>query len=85
VVIKKTIGNEPIQEEPGTEIPSGSFLLYRLFKTGTGCGGTGTITIYNIIPQRLFQPNLRDAAPHCRWAIDIEYNTGCRPGSTELF
>lgn len=25
------------------------------------------------------------AAPHCRWALDVEFNTGCRPGKTELF
>ncbi len=24
------------------------------------------------------------APEHCRWAIDVEYNTGCRPGETEL-
>ena len=25
------------------------------------------------------------ATPHCRWALDVEFNTGCRPGKTELF
>lgn len=25
------------------------------------------------------------AEPHCRWAIDVAFNTGCRPGRTELF
>jgi hypothetical protein len=24
------------------------------------------------------------APDHCRWALDVEYNTGCRPGETEL-
>ena len=24
------------------------------------------------------------APEHCRWALDVEYNTGCRPGETEL-
>jgi integrase len=28
---------------------------------------------------------MKNAAPHCRWALDVEFNTGCRPGSTELF
>jgi integrase len=25
------------------------------------------------------------AEPHCKWAIDVAFNTGCRPGRTELF
>jgi integrase len=25
------------------------------------------------------------AEPHCGWAIDVAFNTGCRPGPTELF
>ena len=25
------------------------------------------------------------AEPHCKWAIDVAFNTGCRPGITELF
>jgi len=25
------------------------------------------------------------AEPHCKWVIDVAFNTGCRPGRTELF
>ncbi len=25
------------------------------------------------------------AEPHCQWALDVAFNTGCRPGETELF
>ncbi len=28
---------------------------------------------------------MKHAAPHLRWALDVEYHTGCRPGETELF
>jgi integrase len=28
---------------------------------------------------------LECAEPHCRWALDVAFNTGCRPGETELF
>jgi integrase len=32
-----------------------------------------------------FKKVMECAEPHCRWAMDVEFNTGCRPGVTELF
>ena len=28
---------------------------------------------------------MKNAEPHCQWALDVAFNTGCRPGQTELF
>lgn len=28
---------------------------------------------------------IKNAEPHCQWALDVAFNTGCRPGQTELF
>ena len=39
----------------------------------------------NLLSLDEFQAVIKNAAPHCVWALDVEFNTGCRPGETELF
>ena len=39
----------------------------------------------NLLTLNEFIRVIENASPHCRWALDVEFNMGCRPGASELF